>query len=285
MILRGLVLAKNDESFFRTERRKNFVRTGAEEIVGLKLYEYQQLLRYLHLVRTDQRPKSDSDKHDKCYHVRPLIKLLQKAFPRWFVPGKNNAVDEAGVPSRFRWLRNFNKDKPHKYFIELLMACDSLTKFCWYFFVNESAQKSVPNKQRRAGDNRSKSARRKFHKVPHYQPEFNQDERTLQDKVGVTAAHVVHFARKLRNTAEDDVSLDDGGIVYRIFVDRRWDTLPGIVQARRHYAVSYTATVMSSHRFHVIKNQSKHDGLQKFVKKSKVCIDFVMWELLGIPMY
>ena len=242
-------------------------------MVGLSLYQYQQLLRYLHLTKSENRPSADSDNHDKCYLVRPLIRLLQKAFPRWFVAGKNNAVDEAGVPSRFRWLRNFNKDKPHKYYIELLMGCDSLTKFCWYFFVNESAQKVIVNATRRAGVGRSKKARSRFHRVTHYQPEFNLDERKIQDDLGVTSAHVVHFARKLREVAEDDVSLEEGGIVYRIFVDRRWDTLPGIVHAKRKHSVSYTATVMSSHRFHVVKTnkKTKHLGLQSFVKKSKVC--------------
>ena len=284
VILRGLVLARDDETFFRGEDRGKYHRTGAEEVVGLTLYQYQQLLRYLHLVKTDDRPNADSNQHDKCYHLRPLIKLLQKAFPRWFVAGKNNAVDEAGVPSRFRWLRNFNKDKPHKYYIELLMGCDSLTKFCWYFFVNESAQKVILNRTRRPGPRRSKRARSKFHKVAHYQPEFDTYERELQDKLGVNAAHVVHFARKLREVAEDDVSLEDGGIVYRVFVDRRWDSLPGIVEARRKHGVSYTATVMASHRFHVIREykNKKHSGLQNFVKKSKVCHTFLVYIFVAL---
>ena len=274
VIMRGLVLAKNDETFFRTETRGSYTRTGAKDVVGISLFEYQQLIRYLHLARTSRRPATETTEHDKCYFVRPLIKLLQRSFSRWFVPGKNNAVDEAGVPSRMRWLRNFNKDKPHKYYIELLMACCSITRFCWHFFVNESAQKIILNPRRRQ-DRRSRRSRAKFRKVTHYQPEFNGPERELQDKIGVTSAQIVHFARKLRATAEDDVSLDDGGIIYRVFVDRRWDSLAGIVEARRKYAVSYTATVMSTHRFHVIESNKKINklGLQSFVKKSKLRIN------------
>ena len=105
---------------------------------------------------------------------------------------------------------------------------------CEYFFVNESAQKTVPNRNRNA-ERRTKKARAKFVRVAHHQPEFNTDERELQDKVGVTVtcAQIAHFARKLREIADDDVPLKDGGIVYRVFVDRRWDSLPGIVHAMR----------------------------------------------------
>ena len=136
VIMRGLVLAKNDQTFFQTETRGSYTRTGAKDVVGLTLFEYQQLVRYVHLARTDKRPPSDTTEHDKCYYLRPIIRLLQRAFARWFVPGKNNGVDEAGVPSRSKFLRCFNKDKPHKYYIELLMGCDSISRFCWYFFVN-----------------------------------------------------------------------------------------------------------------------------------------------------
>ena len=267
--MRGLVKARDNATFFRSETRAGvYTRTGAQEVTGLTLFQYEQLLRYLHLVRTDKRPDVDTDKHDKCYYVRPIITCLQKAFQRWFVPGKNNAVDEAGIPSRMRFLRHFNQDKPHKYFIELIMGCDSLSKFCWYFYVSESATKSVRN-ARRDGGRRGKRARSKFHRVPHYQPEFNKDERVLQDKVGPTCAQVCHFARKLREIANDYVDVEDGGIIYRIFVDRRWDSLPGIVHARRIHNVSYTATVMNTHRYHVVGGKQK-PGLNQFVKKSKV---------------
>ena len=88
----------------------------------------------------------------------------------------------------------------------------------------------------------------------------------------MTCAQIVHFARKLREIADDYVLLEDGGIIYRLFVDRRWDSLPGIVHARREHGVSYTSTVMKSHRFHVISGSKKRSiaGLKNFVTKSKV---------------
>ena len=84
-----------------TKRFSKESRAGVTHAPGLTLYEYQQLMRYLHLVDSDTRPGADTDDYDKCYYLRPLISLLQQAFARWFIPGKNSAVDEAGVPSRF----------------------------------------------------------------------------------------------------------------------------------------------------------------------------------------
>ena len=46
--------------------------------------------------------------------VRPVI-ILQEVFKRW-VPGKNNVIDEAEVPIRYRWLRAYNPSKPSKDF-------------------------------------------------------------------------------------------------------------------------------------------------------------------------
>ena len=259
VIMRGLVKCRNDRTFFKGETRGRYHREAAEKVLGLKLIVYQQLLRYMHLAATKDRPDPNSTCHDKCYFIRPLITFLQLAFARWFVPGKNNAMDEAGVPSRFRWLRNFNKDKPHKYFIEILMACCAVTKFCWHFFVNESSKKAVRNPNR-SRVNRGKKRREMFQRVPHYQPEYNVKDREVQDKFGSTAAQIVYFARKLR---ESDMGATSD-ICYRVFVDRRWDNLPGIVCARRWHNVSYTATVKQTHRFHVVKK------LKPFVTKSKL---------------
>ena len=146
---------------------------------------YQQLLRYLSLASPKDRPDANTPYHDKCYYIRPLITFLQVAYHKWFVPGKNNAMDEAGVPSRFRWLRNFNKDKPHKYYIEILMACCAVTKFCWHFFVNESSKKACHN-PKRSKKNRGKKQRSMFIRCTHYQPEYNSKDREVQDKFGAT---------------------------------------------------------------------------------------------------
>ena len=88
-----------------------------------------------------------------------------RVYARWVQPGKNNSMDEAGISSRSPWLRTYNPGKPNKYFIEILIACDSVTRFCWAFFVTESAKKTIKNRHRRGRQ------RAKYIKVPHYQHE------------------------------------------------------------------------------------------------------------------
>ena len=264
VILRGLVRSKDDATFFRTERHKGYVRTGAEEMTGLTMTQYQQLLRFMHLVDNEKKTRPRDKHHDKCFHVRPLIQLLQSAFKRWFFPGRDNAVDEAGFPSRHHWLRSYNQSKPHKYFIEVLMAACSKTRFVWSFFVNESSKKMVTRSRRRPRQS-------KFKKVRHFQQEFNENERVVQVKYGATAAQMVHFARKLREYDPKDHS-DQYASIYRLFTDRRWDNLVGVVLARKNHGVSYTATVKSGHRFHVAWQFKKTKTIAGLVKSKKMSI-------------
>ena len=163
-------------------------------------------------------------------------------------------MDEAGIPSRHRWMRTYNPSKPNKYFIEILMACDSTTRFCWGFFVTEGAKKTVKNRHR-AGRNKSK-----FAKVEHFQPEYGPREREIQQSLGAAPAQMVYFARLLREKF-------DSPITYRIFTDRRWDSLPGIIIAKKDFNISYTATVNKASRYHVIKHWCKKGS--PVVAKSK----------------
>ena len=166
VIMKGLVNAKDDPEFFAGMSRGNFSRTGASEVVGLTVNQYQQLLRYMHLVDNSKQKGPTHSDFDKCFKVRPLISLLQKVFLRWAIPGKNNAMDEAGIPSRHPWMRTFNPSKPVKYFMEILMGCDSLTRYCWHFFVTESAKKTILNRhRRRTGETRTRRQRSKFIQV------------------------------------------------------------------------------------------------------------------------
>ena len=108
VMMRGIVNACGDPDFFLGAKHGAFERTGAEKVTGLSLNMYQQLLRFMHLVDNKDEPNSADPEFDKCWKIRPLIKLLQHAFHRWVTPGKDNAVDEAGIPSRHRWMRTFS---------------------------------------------------------------------------------------------------------------------------------------------------------------------------------
>ena len=69
VIMRGLVNAPDDPTFFRTQTHYKYIRTGAEEVCGLTLTQYQQLLRYIHLVDNRNKARSKDAEYDKCFHV------------------------------------------------------------------------------------------------------------------------------------------------------------------------------------------------------------------------
>ena len=176
--MKGLVNCAGEPELFQEEVRGTgsykYVRTGAAKLLKLTLNHYQQALRYMHFVDNTKNLDVEHDDYDKCYRLRPLIVLLQSAFFRWANPGKNNAMDEGPIPSKFRWLRNFNPDKPHQYYIEILMGCDSVTRFCWGFFINEKTEKRVKRRNRRLppGKTTGRGKRQSYlEKVPHYQHE------------------------------------------------------------------------------------------------------------------
>ena len=163
VVMRGLVNCKDDPDFFAGSKEGRFHRTGAEEVVGITLNQYQQLLRYMSLVPPGATHGPSHDEFDKLSKVRPLIELLQACFSEWVTPGKDNSMDEAGIDSRHRWMRTFNPSKPSKYFMEMLEACDAVTHFCWGFIVTESASKTVLNRHRDPSG--TQHQRSKFHKV------------------------------------------------------------------------------------------------------------------------
>ena len=258
IIMRGLVLTADDPTFFNGEKHGDkYTRSGATAVTGLGINDYQQLLRYMHMADNSKRPPVDSDEFDQCYHLRTFITFLQEAFVKWFIPGKDNAVDEAGLPSRFRWLRMYNKDKPNKYFIEVLMACCSITRFCWGFFINEKSEKRVLRQNRRLPRGRTTGRgqrQSKYDKVPYFQTEFDERTRMLQSQVGATTAHIYHFAKMLRSF--DNAPGHDRVVTYRLFMDRRWDSLYGHYLAMSEFGVSCTTTVAKGSRFHVANDDN-----------------------------
>lgn len=244
IIMRGLVSASSDSKFFADETYivgdKRYDRPGAQSVCGIDINTYEQLLRFFHLADSTARPCRDADDHDKAWACRPIIVFLNAAFKRWFNAGRDNALDEGGLPSRHSWLRIRNPDKPHRYFIEMLMACCSTCRFCWHFQLNEGTTKIVKRSNRERGQSR-------YTKVPYYNPNYNEAECNVQGDFGVGATHMLYFSRVLRSFDDSDMSQ----MCYRMFTDRRWCSLPGMYLAKKDYNVSYTCTVKSGSRYHV----------------------------------
>ena len=55
VLMRGLMNAHNDPSIFSGIKEGEFIWTGAEKVIGLTLNQYQQLIRYMHLVVVDNK--------------------------------------------------------------------------------------------------------------------------------------------------------------------------------------------------------------------------------------
>ena len=242
-IMRGLCPSKNLQSFFQgyeyNVAGRKFSRSGASEFLSLSLLVYEQLNRFSHLANNEARPARGHADYDKCYLVRPTIEHGQSACKRWCTPGTDSALDEGGLPSRHNWLRKRDQSKPHTYFIELLMACCSETRFCHSFFVNEGKEIAVLRPNRRPGQS-------KYIKVPYKQNEFNAMDWEFSKKFGIAAGHMHYFARKLR-----EFGLRENDHVYNLHVDKRWDSVIGMVDAKKTFNISVTCSVKNSSRYHV----------------------------------
>ena len=68
VLMRVLVVnARDDPEFFADSKHGPFERVGAEKVVGLTLNQYQQLLRYMHLVDNAKARAPSHDNFDKCF--------------------------------------------------------------------------------------------------------------------------------------------------------------------------------------------------------------------------
>ncbi|KAH9111024.1 hypothetical protein AeMF1_014350, partial [Aphanomyces euteiches] len=94
----------------------------------MKRDRFELISRNLHFTdNMDPRAKSD-----KAWKVRSIIEVLQTTFKRGYVMGYNIAFDEGMIPSRSRLnkLRQYMKDKPHKWGTKLFLLCCSQTGYC-----------------------------------------------------------------------------------------------------------------------------------------------------------
>ena len=127
--------------------------------VWMSQTEFEQIERYFHQVDNTKMPPPDDDNFDKAYKCRPLISALQHFCLTYFKPSSDTSFDEMGIASKHRWLRRFDRSKPHKYFIELLGAACARTGVMIYFWVNEGRTKRVDGEE-----------------VPYRAPDFDNDD-------------------------------------------------------------------------------------------------------------
>ncbi|KAE8960401.1 hypothetical protein PR001_g30397, partial [Phytophthora rubi] len=86
------------------------------------------IMGYLHFSNN----KSPQARLDRAWKIRPVVDVLQRTFPRGYKPPPIISFDEATLPSRSRYnpMRQFNKDKPHRWGTKVFVAACAKTAYC-----------------------------------------------------------------------------------------------------------------------------------------------------------
>ncbi|KAE9205961.1 hypothetical protein PF005_g13198 [Phytophthora fragariae] len=86
---------------------------------------------YLHFSNN----KSPQASIDRAWKIRPVLDVLQRTFARGYQSHPVISFDEATLPSRSRFnpMRQFNKDKPHKWGTKVFIAACAKTAYCLRF--------------------------------------------------------------------------------------------------------------------------------------------------------
>lgn len=85
---------------------------------------FQWILTNLHMApepdRVQDRPT------DKLYKIRPFLDMISKNFLSYYIPNRELAIDEGGVPFRGRVsFRCYNPSKPAKFQMKIYQLCES----------------------------------------------------------------------------------------------------------------------------------------------------------------
>lgn len=102
--------------------------------------KFLKILRYFHL--------SDNTTHqpnDRLAKVSDFVTMLNSAFQRCWVLDRNISVDETLIPCKGRsFLKQYIKNKPHKWGIKLWVLACSATGYVWRFSVYAGKQQDAP---------------------------------------------------------------------------------------------------------------------------------------------
>ncbi|OWY90783.1 hypothetical protein PHMEG_00040936, partial [Phytophthora megakarya] len=99
----------------------------------MKRERFERIIRNLHFSDNDAARAQT----DKAWKVRPIVDTLQRTFLSGYTPPPVISFDEAMVPSRSRYnpMRQFMKDKPHRWGTKLFIAVCILPKRRRYFVL------------------------------------------------------------------------------------------------------------------------------------------------------
>ncbi|OWZ13250.1 LOW QUALITY PROTEIN: hypothetical protein PHMEG_00013456 [Phytophthora megakarya] len=144
----------------------------------MKRERFERIMRNLHF--------SDSDAArvptDKAWKVRPIVDTLQRMFLCGYTTPPLISSDEAMV-CRYNTMRQFIKDKPHRWGMKLFMTCCAQSAYCLRLevYCGQSDQ-DIPEDEEPADDNSGPSATLQ-----------NMNAVLPQKKKGVYYAVILHF--------------------------------------------------------------------------------------------
>ncbi|XP_065842633.1 piggyBac transposable element-derived protein 4-like [Oscarella lobularis] len=97
--------------------------------------KFKQISRFLHVSNITTELPRRAPGYDKLQKIRPLIEHCTLKFKRNFNLSKCITVDEAMI-FKGRWsIKQYMKDKPHKWGVKLFVLADAETGYVWNFFI------------------------------------------------------------------------------------------------------------------------------------------------------
>lgn len=114
----------------------------------MTLCRFELILRYLHLNdNANQKPRGEPG-YDKLFKVRPFIDAIRANFLNGYLPGENQAIDEAMIKFKGRTsLKQYMPKKPIKRGIKMWCRADSKSGYLSDFdiYVGRSAEGAEKN--------------------------------------------------------------------------------------------------------------------------------------------
>lgn len=119
-----------------------------KEIAAVMTHKrFQQITNNLHLNDNTQMPKKGSKEYDRCFKVRPLIKMMNENFRNEYTPSSRLAVDESMILFKGRSsMKQYMPMKPKiKRGYKVWCIADSSTGYLCKFDIYQGKQQERPN--------------------------------------------------------------------------------------------------------------------------------------------
>ena len=192
----------------------------------MKQYKFKMLWAAIRFYDCRRRRSFGGRSYNKLHKVLPLVMHVQKQLTMSWLPGLNNSLDELGFPSRHRWLRHFNKTKPHKFHIELFGMADAKSNRLFGIQVCEGANRFV--------DERGRSVKAHEYRSPNFST--TDWQRVERNNWGLMEMKVYKLLQLLPKGA-------------CVSMDSRFSSLPLMMMAELELEVGIFSTMVQNRKY------------------------------------